>query len=33
MESKCGTCGADIADDETQCPACGHINKHPNPGE
>jgi predicted RNA-binding Zn-ribbon protein involved in translation (DUF1610 family) len=33
MESKCGACGADITSDETQCPNCGHINKHPNPSE
>lgn len=30
MESRCGTCGATIADDENQCPTCGHIKKHPN---
>ena len=30
MESRCGTCGATIPDDENQCPTCGHINKHPS---
>jgi len=33
MHVHCGTCGADIADDETLCPNCGHVNSHPNPGE
>jgi hypothetical protein len=29
----CGACGADIREDETPCGTCGHINRHPNPGE
>jgi rubrerythrin len=33
MESKCGTCGTTISNDESLCPICGHINKHPNPNE
>jgi len=33
MKSKCGTCGSNISDGETQCPTCGHTNQHPNPSE
>lgn len=33
MEITCGTCGAAVADNETACVVCGHINKHPDPGE
>lgn len=32
-ESKCGTCGVDIPNDQTRCPTCGHINRHANPSE
>ena len=33
MESNCGACGANIASDKSPCHQCGHINKHPNPGQ
>ena len=30
---RCGSCNAEVSSDETRCPGCGHINKHPNPDE
>jgi len=30
---RCGACGANISNHGSQCPTCGHINKHPNPNE
>ena len=33
MPPRCGTCNAEISSEETKCPNCGHINKHPNPDE
>ncbi len=33
MSTRCGTCNAEIPNEETKCPECGHINKHQNPEE